>query len=179
MASTALTGAIAFTVAPSINNFFLYTACETDPTIIPQLVSSVNDGHFSLIIPFVYCQKYNASTSTSSAMQQRLNSSYGATLLRIYFGCFNATEDVLTTYQHNDSCMTSYNTYMDGLRLQDFTLSTADSTHWIANERNFTESSMLNLKQFKNNFIHIDNWCGAFPCVNDDSVLNGISLDTD
>ena len=68
---------------------------------------------------------------------------------------------------------------MDGLRLQDFTLSTADSTHWLANERNFNESSMLNLKQFKNNFIHIDNWCGAAPCLNDDTILNGLDLESD
>ena len=179
VASTALTGAIAFTVAPSISNLFLYTACETDPTVISQLVSSVNNGTFNLIVPFVYGQKYNASASTSSAMQQRLNLSSGVSLLRIYFGCFNATEDVLTTYQHNDSCITSYNTYIDGLRLQDFTLSTADSTHWLANERNFNESSILTLKQFKTNFIHIDNWCGAAPCLNDDTILNGLSLESD
>ena len=38
---------------------------------------------------------------------------------------------------------------------------------------------MLSLKQFKSNFVHIDNWCGASPCQNIDSVLNGLSLDTD
>ena len=179
VAAAALTAFASFTVAPSISNLFLYTACETDPTIISQLVSSVSNGEFSLIVPFVYGQKYNANASTSSAMQQRLNSTYGSTLLRIYFGVFHNTEDTISTYTHNDSYITSYNTYMDGLRLQDFTLSTADSTHWLVNERNFRDSCMLNLKQFKNNFVHIDNWCGAAPCQNEDSVLNGLSLDTD
>jgi hypothetical protein len=66
-----LTGFAPFVnMTPSINNLFLYTGCETDPTIISQL-----------IVPFVYCQKYNTSASTSSAMQQRLNSSSGSTLL--------------------------------------------------------------------------------------------------
>ena len=175
-----LTGFAPFTtMTPSINNLFLYTACETDPTIISQLVSSVSNGEFSLIVPFVYCQKYNASASTSSAMQQRLNSSYGATLLRTYFGIFSNSESDLTTYTHNDGLITSYNTYMDGLRLQDYTVSIADSTHWLSNERNFRDSCIMNIGQFKTNFVHIDNWCGASPCQNNDSVLNGLSLDTD
>jgi len=112
-------------------------------------------------------------------MQQRLNSSYGSTLLRVYFGVYQNLEETINTYTHNDSFITSYNTYMDGLRLQDFTLTTADSTPWIVNERNFRDSCMLSLKQFKGNFVHIDNWCGASPCQNIDSVLNGLSLDTD
>jgi hypothetical protein len=179
VANAVLPNAAAFTVAPSISNLFLYTACETDPTIISQLVSSVSNGEFSLIVPFVYCQKYNASASTSSAMQQRLNSSYGSTLLRVYFGVYQNLEETINTYTHNDSFITSYNTYMDGLRLQDYTLTTADSTAWLSNERNFRDSCMLSLKQFKGNFVHIDNWCGASPCQNIDSVLNGLSLDTD
>ena len=178
--TNALTNSAAFVnMTPSVNNLFLYTACETDPTIISQLVSSVSNGEFSIITPFVYCQKYNASASTSSAMQQRLNSSYGSTLLRTYFGVFSNNESDLTTYTHNDGLITSYNTYMDGLRLQDFTLSVADSTHWLSNERNFRESCIMNLAQYKTNFVHIDNWCGASPCQNDDSCLNGISLDSD
>jgi hypothetical protein len=68
---------------------------------------------------------------------------------------------------------------MDGLRLQDFTLRIADGTAWLTNERNFRDSSLLCLQQFKDQFVHIDNWCGASPCENDDSALNGLSLDTD
>ena len=178
--TNALTGFAPFVnMTPSISNLFLYTACETDPTIISQLVASVSNGEFSLIVPFVLCQKYNASASTSSAMQQRLNSSYGSTLLRTYFGIFSNNESDLTTYTHNDGLITSYNTYMDGLRLQDYTVSIADSTHWLTNERNFRDSCIMNIGQFKTNFVHIDNWCGASPCQNDDSSLNGLSLDTD
>ena len=78
-----LTGFAAFVnMTPSVYKLFLYTACKANPTIISQLVPSVGNGKCSIIIPVVYCRKYNASASTSSAMQQRLNSSYGSTLLR-------------------------------------------------------------------------------------------------
>jgi hypothetical protein len=140
----------------------------------------VNNGEFSLITPFVYCQKYAlGGNATSMSMQQRLNSSYGSTLLRAYFGAFHGTESNATVYTHNDTYIVDYNTYMDGLRLQDYTLRIADGTAWLTNERNFRNSSLLGLQQFKDQFVHIDNWCGASPCENDDSALNGLSLDTD
>ena len=103
-------------------------------------------------------------------MQQRINSSYGSTLLRTYFGVFHADEKSATTYDHNDSYLVDFNTYMDGLRLQDFTIKTSDSTHWIVNEKNFKGSCVQSLAQVKNNFIHVNNWCGALPCSNDDTV---------
>ena len=68
---------------------------------------------------------------------------------------------------------------MDGLRLQDYTVAVADGTAWLSNERNFKNSCIQSIQQFKQNFVHIDNWCGASPCDNDDSLLNGLSLDSD
>ena len=35
------------------------------------------------------------------------------------------------------------------------------------------------IKQFKQNFVRIDNWCGSAPCENDDTILNGLNLDSD
>ena len=179
VAANTLTGPLAFTVAPTLNNLYLYTACETDPTVISQLVSTVNSGEFSMIVPFVQHQKYVTGSATTSSMQQRLNSNSGSSLLRTYFGIYPSTESDLTTYTHNDSFVVSYNTYMDGLRLQDFTVQSNDATHWLSNERNFKDSCMLSLAQYKSNFIHIDNWCGTSICNNDDTVLNGLSLDSD
>ena len=112
-------------------------------------------------------------------MQQRLNSSYRSTLLRDYFGIFHGTETNARLYIHNDGYFTDFNTYMDGLGLQDFTLKISDGTAYLANERNFRDSSVLCIQQFKDQFIHLDNWCGTSPCTNDDSVLNGLSLESD
>ena len=54
--TTPLTASVANPVAqavvPTLSALYIYTACETDPTIISQLVSAVNDG-FSMIVPFV------------------------------------------------------------------------------------------------------------------------------
>ena len=59
-----LTAVAAYTVPPQLNNLFLYTACETDPTIISELVSVVNNGNFSLILPFVNYQKYVTNSAS-------------------------------------------------------------------------------------------------------------------
>ena len=52
----------------------MYTACETDPSVISQLVSTVNEG-FSMIVPFVKCQKYAAAQAEGASMQQRISKS--------------------------------------------------------------------------------------------------------
>jgi hypothetical protein len=52
------------------------------------LVLVIMENLAELFHLYIYCQKYDASASTSSAMQQRLSSSYVATLLRVYFGFF-------------------------------------------------------------------------------------------
>ena len=132
-----------------------------------------------MIIPFVYSQKYAASQSAGASMQQRINSTNGVNLLRTYFSSFINDETDLEAFTHTDANIISYNTMMDGLRLQDYTLAVADGTAWLTNERNFKNSCMQSLQQYKQNFIHIDNWCGASPCENDDTVLNGLSLDSD
>ena len=74
-------------------------------------MASVSNGEFSLITPFVYCQKYSQAALGLVSMQQRLNSSYGYTLLRAYFGIFHGTETNATVYIHNDSYFSDYNTY--------------------------------------------------------------------
>ena len=169
----------AYTIPPQLNNLFLYTACETDPTIISELVSVVSNGDFNLMVPFVNYQKYVTSTAGQATIQQRITRAQGVSLLRVYFGIYHIDETTITTYSHNDTPITSYNTMMDGLRMQDFTLSPTDGTAWLYNERNFRDSCMLNLLQYRSNFIHIDNWCGSSICNNDDSILNGLSLDSD
>ncbi len=93
----------AFPVALEGKHLYIYNACETDRTIMSQLVSSVNSGEFSWATPFIYCQKFVSSSGTSNAIQQRINASYGSTLLRTYFGCFYITETGAAAYDPNDN----------------------------------------------------------------------------
>ena len=84
-----------------------------------------------------------------------------------------------TTNQHDDSTLGGYNTTLDGIRLQDFTLSANDSTHWLVNEPYLRGSCILNSEQYKNQCLHIDSWTGKPVCDEDDTVVNGLSLDAD
>ena len=173
-----ITVPVAQLIVPTLSALYIYTACETDPTVISQLVSSVNEG-FSMIVPFVKCQKYAAAAAEGASLQQRISKSDGSTLLRTYFSIFTDGEVNENAFNHTDANILTYNTMMDGLRLQDFTLSVADGTAWLYNERIFSNSAMQSLEQWKNNFVHIDNWGGYSPCNNDDTLVNGLSLDSD
>jgi hypothetical protein len=84
-----------------------------------------------------------------------------------------------TVNQHTDTLLSSYNTSLDGVRLQDFSLSAEDSTHWLVNEPYLRGSCILNIEQYKNQTVHIDSWTGRPVCEEDDTVDNGLSLDAD
>ena len=84
-----------------------------------------------------------------------------------------------TINQHPDTPLAAYNTSLDGIRLQDFTLSAEDSTHWLVNEQYLRGSCILNIDQYKNQCMHIDSWTGNSVCEEDDTIDNGLSLDAD
>ena len=132
-----------------------------------------------MIVPFVKGQKFAAAASAGLSMQQKISKSDGSSLLRTYLSIFIDGETSRDAYNHSDANILTYNTMMDGLRLQNFTLSTTDGTAYLTNERHLQNSAMQSIKQYKQNFVHIDNWCGNAPCINDDTLLNGLDLDTD
>ena len=171
---------VAVTAAvPVMNNLTLYTACETDPIIISQLMQKVNSDGFSLTVPYVYCQKLITGQSTMATIQQRINRSYGHTLLRCYTAIFPQAESECTTFLHEDSNVVNYNSFMDGLRMQDMTISPADATHYLINQPHLKGSCIQSLSQFKMNFTHIESWGGKAICQLDDTVTNGLGLETD
>ena len=149
----------------------------------------------------------DAFKTSSFAMQQRITRGYGQRLLRCYsaiFGnetiaagnqaagtgtlpktvsgdiaCLQTQTVGFTINQHNDTALSAYNTSLDGIRLQDFTLSGEDATHYLVNEPYLRGSCILNVEQYKNQCMHIDSWTGNPICQEDDTVDNGISLDAD
>ena len=89
------------------------------------------------------------------------------------------TTTAFTTNLHDDMPLGAYNTSLDGIRLQDFTLSASDSTHYLVNEPYLRGSCILNTEQYKNQCMHIDSWTGNPVCEEDDTIDNGLSLDSD
>jgi len=107
----------------------------------------------------------------------------GAAILPRTIGDGSTVRGIATTgftiNQHSDVHLGGYNTSLDGVRLQDFTLSAEDSTHWLVNEPYLRGSCILNCEQYKNQCMHIDSWTGRPVCEEDDTVDNGLSLDAD
>jgi hypothetical protein len=147
------------------------------------------------------------ASTNSFAMQQRITRGYGQRLLRCYTSIFgsetiaNSNQCIVTgtlpktvagdlaiigfatraftINQHNDTPLSAYNTTLDGIRLQDFTLSAEDATHYLVNEPYLRGSCIINVEQYKNQCVHIDSWTGNPVCMEDDTTDNGLSLDSD
>lgn len=172
-------GAVAQSFQQTLSNIFLYVPIETDPVIVSQLMNKVNTDGFTLTVPYVYSTKTSVtSAATSFSMQQRVTRGYGQRLLRCYSAMFNGAS-TLAGLTHSDALISSYNTSLDGIRLQDFPLRVADSTHWLVNEPLIRDSCYLTLEQFKNQAFHCDSWTGKAVAQEDDTVDNGLSLDAD
>ena len=164
---------------PIMNNLSLFVACETNVDIVAGLIQKVNSEGFTINVPFTYCQKLISPSSTSTAIQQRINRTYGSHLLRCYTAVYDQLESDITMFNHPDRNIIDYNTFMDGLRLQDYTIKVADSTHWLTNERNYQGSCIQAHQQYKDHCVHIDNWTGDPSCMRDDTVAAGLELGSD
>lgn len=164
---------------PTMSNLFLYVAQDMNPSIKAQLASKIASGGFSITIPYIYSQLLSTSTGTNIAIQQRLNRSYGESLLRTYLGVFNTTNKWYSTMDHDVAPITSYNTTMDYIKLQDFTLANSDSTDWLVNNQHFQGSCMLSQYQYYFNWIHIDNFCANSVADTDPTVSDGLMLNGD
>ena len=162
-----------------MNNLSLFVACETNADIVAGLIQKVNSEGFTINVPFTYCQKLITPSSTSTAIKQRINRTYGSHLLRCYTAVYDQLEADLTMFNHPDRNIIDYNSFMDGLRLQDYTIKVSDSTHWLTNERNFQGSCIQALQQYKDHCVHIDNWTGDPSCLRDDTVAAGLELGSD
>ena len=74
---------------------------------------------------------------------------------------------------------TSYNTNLDGNRIQDFNVDVAENLHWLVNKENLRGSCILDSRMYNETFTHVENFCNKPICEIDLTQQQGLSLDTD
>lgn len=180
---------VAYTGAVVVSNLYLYTAIETNPITVSQIVNKVNTEGMDLSVPYIYNTKTAMTGSSSSlAIQQRITRQYGSRLLRCYntltpnatipnFACTVGSAPLLNF--HQSFMINGYNTSMDQIRLQDLTLSPTDGTSFLFHEYFLRNSCYLTAEQYFNQFFHIDSWTDKPTATDDDSVMDGYDLSTD
>jgi hypothetical protein len=69
---------------------------------VAGLIQKVNSEGFTINVPFTYCQKLITPNSRSTAIQQRINRTYGSYLLRCYTAVYDQLESDITMFNHPD-----------------------------------------------------------------------------
>jgi hypothetical protein len=171
----------AITVTPLVTNLALYLSIETNPVVCENLKAKVQSPEgFSIIVPFVYSQKYSAPSGSAGSIFQRFNRGHGSRISRFYWGVFNATESGSTTLDHSNiqcSKVINYYTTMNNMRCQEFPVDCTASLDWLVNNSDIDNTAILSVNQYKYLFCHMENYSGQRPSETDDSIINGLSLD--
>jgi hypothetical protein len=177
-----------------INNVILYLSKEKNESNIAAL-----SGGYRKMIPYVRAYKLpsNGSSATSTF---NFNATDGLFLQKVYYSAYNATEDLDTAYDNDNSGddvtinvpkIKTFYTNLNGSRIQPLTLdtqvldpNTGDHgvfTDWMTIKHNLKGSVIQNRKMYQQNWFWLDNFAMQSPeeMQNDDTTkLAGIPMGT-
>jgi hypothetical protein len=185
-----------------LKNIYLYLAIEKDQLIIDSLLAKYASGNLKYQIPYTTSFR-NAVGSGASTVQINLNAQYGKKLKRVLTTFFNANE--LTggassnlAYDHhnwNAAKVTSYQTYLDSMPLQDSILACAQPTtdtagiaagtagvmnmdDWKENKANCKGSALRNAMDYQLHWFHADKFYekNEHSNIPEDNIDEGLSL---
>lgn len=171
----------------SINQCYLYLACEQNIKIIEQIVGAANAGSLKYRIPFTTSfRNLGGAAGAQTDIQIQLSQQYGKKLKRILHTTFNGTEQLATAYDHNNYNglkVLRYQTFIDSLPVQDRLLECSRPSgmvigmdDWLENRKYLDKTSCIASKEmYQTNWFHIDSWHepieNDLPEVNKDEGL--------
>jgi hypothetical protein len=136
----------------------------------------------SVVCPYVYTSKLNTgASSTSSALNFRLNRGYGQRLLRVYSTVFNGTEiynlaldrcNQNTTATTTSNKISTYRTLLNSVQLQDYNIDTSRSEDWLVNSDMLEGCAITSVDQYKYLFAHIDDFSGKQSILEEHDAVN-------
>ena len=120
-------GATAFQVQPIVSNLYLQLAMQVDEVIVASVKDKFLRGDMAFSIPFVYGWSIATATGVAS-VQLQLNNQYGKLLKRlihvpIVTGLGVTPNQVYDHQNLNGAKISSYQTFLDSVPLQDSVLS--------------------------------------------------------
>ena len=162
------TGATVLVTQPTVSNLYLQLAMQTDEVIVASVKDKFLRGDMTFQIPFVYGWR-NTTAPGIASIQLQLNNQYGKLLKRLIHVPVDASEALNQAYDHenlNGSKITSYQTFLDSVPLQDSVLSCLQPVAGGAQGMDdFRENRMLlrgsaieSSLPYYYNWVHIDSF---------------------
>lgn len=170
------------------DNITLYVAQERNAQVVESLnnQTSTQEG-FSLLIPYpstFYNAKNAAATQNVSI---RMDRSHGQVVKEIKHAVFAANTTNNRLFDRNNTAqikMVSYYTNINNNRLTEYNIECAKNLDVMANDFKLKNSATLNSIDYKQNWVHCDNFIDANDKMSDlttkdTNAYGGISLDSE
>lgn len=151
--------------APTVANYLLYTAVESNPVIANEMRSKVLSSGFSQLIPYpTFVQLNLPANATSGSVQFRINRANGIRLLRILSAeaISNSSLSTRCNFYNNEGLITQdYYTSLNTQRLQQSDCNNANGTDWVYNEKYFRDTPFSNYQEWTTQCpVHVDDFSG-------------------
>lgn len=171
-------------VTPIITDLVMLLATERNQKARSQIMELVMTQGLKMVIPYPTVSTYALGTSTSTAVQHRVGRSFGSTLLRIYSSEYNTANAGTLHSNFNNiagSKTSSFNTQLNGQRLQDDNLNVAESLQWQYISRLLEGSAVTSMNDHMSmGAAFIDDWSAVRQSLpdakDDDMILSGLPL---
>lgn len=153
--------------ATSITSMTLQLAMQVDPLVVASVQAKFQSGNMSYVIPFVYGWRQGTGSGVQS-IQISLNNQYGNRLKRMLYSAFDPAELGSKAYDHqnlNGAKVTSYQTYLDSVPLQDSVISCKQPIAGVVGMDDWRENkALVRGSAIENSAAYYYNWfhCDAF-----------------
>lgn len=176
-------GATALTGTTTVSNLSLYLKVEQNPAIIRGFQEKLMSPEgLTVICPYVYTSKVNTGpSSTTCALNFRLNRGYGQRLLRVYTTLFNNSETFALALdrcnEYNSGVtgpakLNNYRTLLNSVQLQDYQIDCTRGEDWLVNSDIIEGSAVSSVDQYKYQFVHIDDFSGKQSILEEGNLVN-------
>jgi hypothetical protein len=174
------------TTAATITDITVWLAVEQEPSLVKEVISAMDSGKLVFLFPSVRMTKNPVTSQQDHFISNKLSRVDGMTLLKAISIPFNATENLNTTYDHNNISyvkVQSLRTAIDSDYLTTYDIDCEDNTDIDYEEVKDRLKGSLYLSKdiYKYKWFYEDNFSGSKlsdeKSVDDSNVMAGLSLE--
>ena len=169
-ANNAITTTALLAVNPVVSKLSLSLACESNLTLISQIITDTMNGGFEFMLPYPTTIRTNISTSANHSYTLQLTRAYGNKILAILTAPFQTGASTINEHSILDSktqvIYQSYNTFLNNVAIKSpagFNVLTGEP--WTIGNSIYLKNSVTQspIEYLLCDFVHIDSWFGEKP----------------
>jgi hypothetical protein len=156
-------GAASLTTSPIIKNLNLALACESNLTIISEVMKTVMNNGITFQIPYPTVTRQNIASSSAHSYSLNLTKAYGNQILYLLTAPFNASGAVNLNNVHIRGAVATYNTFLNNVAIKyPAGFNARRSEDYILGNKAYTHGGVVqNAGEYINgNWFHCDSFFG-------------------